>query len=369
MKRNKFKYLGLILTIIFVLTLAGCDLWNDDDDKIDQYTLSILIEGEGETDPGEGEHRFDKESIVEISAVPEDDWDFYDWTGLNAGDIVKEASVYKIKMDEDKEITAFFANEYFEMEIDGIFFSNSAGTIHDLTNNPPYPPGFKVELEAVPATENDAFLFWAVELLDENNAGVFNTTSTQVDPRDYFEDYESRITKFTVPEQNSLVRAYFNTRTPPPEDFNYFYEDFGLIIGGGYGVHFDFWDMGELTPGDEVNFHFWAMTEPDRFRVYYGDENLFDSLYFDEFKNDYKVFDSGFVSDAPGGYQNDPLYPEGVEYHDWHEDVEVEDMITGRNSGVYEAIIVKEAGYNVLLIEVEGRSSTTLWRYVVIENE
>lgn len=371
MRRNKFKILGLLLIFILTLTLTACDSADDKDitSAAEQYTLAITIVGEGDTDPGEGTHEFDKDSIVEISASPVSGWDFYDWAGINAPDIVEEAGVHKIKMDEDKEITAFFANEYFEFEIQEVFFSTSAGSIHDLTDNPPYPPGFQVEIEAVPATENDAFLFWGVELLGESNASSLNAVTAQVDPRDYFEDYESRQTKFTVPNQNSRIIAYFNTRTPPPDDFNYFYEDFGSIIGGGYGVHFDFWDMGELSTGDEVNFHFWAMTEPDRFRVYYGDENLFDNEYFEEFKKGYKVFDSGFVSQAPAGYQDDPLYPEGVELHDWHEDVVEESRITFNNSGLYEAIIEKEAGNDVLLIEVEGRSSTTLWRYIVDENE
>lgn len=79
------------------------------------------------------------------------------------------------------------------------------------------------------------------------------------------------------------------------------------------------------------------------------------------------IFDSGFVSRNPSSNEDFELYPDGVEYHDWHEQVEDETILTHNNSGVYENIIEKEAGRDVVMINVQGRDDGTVWHYTVVE--
>ena len=61
----------------------------------------------------------------------------------------------------------------------------------DLTNNGPYPPGFKVHLRAEPESEDDEFLHWSVESVDQVSAWAMSATSAAVDPRDFFDDTAS----------------------------------------------------------------------------------------------------------------------------------------------------------------------------------
>lgn len=79
------------------------------------YELTIYIEGDGDVDiePGDREE-YEEGSKVELTAIPDEHWDFNEWTGDYEG-MEEEIT---ITMDDHKEITAHFVEEpYFEVNI------------------------------------------------------------------------------------------------------------------------------------------------------------------------------------------------------------------------------------------------------------
>jgi len=84
-------------------------------EELDEYELTINIEGEGTTEPGEGTHTYYDGEEVTVKAIPEEDWYFDEWIGDQEG---TEEEI-TIIMDNDKEITAVFSpyEPFFEVEI------------------------------------------------------------------------------------------------------------------------------------------------------------------------------------------------------------------------------------------------------------
>jgi len=94
------------------------DLWLDNDiedtiyveeEMLEEYDLTINIEGQGSTVPSEGTHTYQGGKVVTVEAIPGERWAFDEWTGDYEG---KDKEI-TIEMDEDKEVIA-----HFETEID-----------------------------------------------------------------------------------------------------------------------------------------------------------------------------------------------------------------------------------------------------------
>ncbi len=85
--------------------------------ETDEYKLIIDIEGEGITDPEPGNHTYEEEENIKITAIPDTDWYFQEWTG----DHNDTKSEIDITIDQDKNITAHFKErkiEEYELKID-----------------------------------------------------------------------------------------------------------------------------------------------------------------------------------------------------------------------------------------------------------
>ncbi len=84
---------------------------------IQEYDLTINIEGQGSTDPSEGTHTYDHGEEVTVKPTPKEGWYFKEWTG----DRQSQEEEITIEMNKDKEITAHFeeSNPYFEVDITG----------------------------------------------------------------------------------------------------------------------------------------------------------------------------------------------------------------------------------------------------------
>lgn len=76
-------------------------------EELEEYELTINIDGEGSTDPSAGSYTYYEGEDVTIEANPGEGWEFVEWTGDASGN---ETTV-EITMDEDKEITAVFEEE------------------------------------------------------------------------------------------------------------------------------------------------------------------------------------------------------------------------------------------------------------------
>lgn len=240
----------------------------------------------------------------------------------------------------------------------------SGGTVQDLTNNAPYPPGFGVKLKAEPDTEEDAFLNWSVE---PSGASMAAMSFVPLDPRDYFEDYEAQETTFTVPDHGVKVTAYFTKRTKPvvPGEFDFTANNLGQHLNGQVGITEHYWDLSTLEVGTKLDFNFHARNLPDRFTVYYGTWDDVVALP----KPRGEVFASGWVSADPLKWADPIMYPEGVMDHYWHSNVVSSNWNPRWNSGgKYPELVEKVEGKDILMIRIEGRDDRTQWDYKLVEN-
>ncbi|MFP4015728.1 MAG: InlB B-repeat-containing protein [Halanaerobiaceae bacterium] len=96
----------VITSLVFVMT--GCE-------TIDtaKFNLSVNVEGEGGTvtEPGVGDYSMDYGTSVSLVVQADEGYEFSDWTGTDADDIVAEGDDYKIYINGPKDITANFSAE------------------------------------------------------------------------------------------------------------------------------------------------------------------------------------------------------------------------------------------------------------------
>jgi len=102
----------------------------------DDYSLNINIIGEGQVDKevlSSPESDYTYETILELTAVPDDGWEFKEWQGDAEG----TDPVIQVEMDEDKDITAVFEDKEYNVSgrvvdedgdgIEGVVISFDAG--------------------------------------------------------------------------------------------------------------------------------------------------------------------------------------------------------------------------------------------------
>lgn len=112
--QNKKKYFVIVVAalLIFGAALSGCSEdggdgnGEDDEDGGTEvtYELKIMIDGQGSTSPGVGNHTYDEGAEVTVEATPDQDWEFTEWTG----DVTGTDKTVNITMDGNKTITAHF---------------------------------------------------------------------------------------------------------------------------------------------------------------------------------------------------------------------------------------------------------------------
>ena len=119
-----------------------------------QYPLTVNIEGEGtvieEIINGGKLQDYDSGSVVRLTAVPSNDWEFVGWTGA----VESTNPIIELTMTEAKEVTAVFAKIQFSLTID----IDGSGTVLeekvevDTDKFKFYDIGTVVRLTAVPDT-------------------------------------------------------------------------------------------------------------------------------------------------------------------------------------------------------------------------
>jgi len=113
-------------------------------EELGEYDLRINIEGGGFTDPPEGTHTYYDGTKVNLSPTAEEGWYFDFWTGDYEG----EEEEVNIKMDENKTITAHFAEiPTYELTIE----IEGEGEVRINPEQYEYEEGMKLNLTAEPA--------------------------------------------------------------------------------------------------------------------------------------------------------------------------------------------------------------------------
>jgi hypothetical protein len=72
--------------------------------KSDKYTLSIIVEGQGMTDPAPGTYTCEKGEKLTITALPADDWEFSHW----GGDLSGNSQSITININKNMNVIAYF---------------------------------------------------------------------------------------------------------------------------------------------------------------------------------------------------------------------------------------------------------------------
>jgi len=96
------------------------------------YALDVTIEGDGMVDIDPDEDEYEPGTEVTLTAEPEEDWHFVEWTGdVLEGD--EEEDMITVTMDEDKEITAHFEEVVEEYDLMIIVEDDESNPIEGAT--------------------------------------------------------------------------------------------------------------------------------------------------------------------------------------------------------------------------------------------
>ena len=87
------------------ITVDGAQLAVNQDCPPVQYTLTMAVSGSGSTTPAVGDHLYDKDTVVNVNAIPAGGWKFDNWTGGCSGTIPATT----VAMSANKTCTANFS--------------------------------------------------------------------------------------------------------------------------------------------------------------------------------------------------------------------------------------------------------------------
>ena len=199
---------------------------------ITNYTLTILVNGSGNTTPAVGVSIHEEGTVVDISATAADGWLFDGWSGDVAD---PDSASTTVTMDADKTVTAIFVEEAaivytLTMAVNGSGSTNPAVGGHD------YEEG---EVVSITATAADGWLFdgWSGDMADPDSASTTVTMDADKTVTASFSKEED-ITPPVIP----VVLAANITKTGA---------DIFWITDEPSDSQVDFWaSPGELTPLD-----------------------------------------------------------------------------------------------------------------------
>ncbi|MBI4286448.1 MAG: LamG domain-containing protein, partial [Chloroflexi bacterium] len=108
-----------------------------------QYTLTMGVTGTGSTDPAVGNHVYDAGTVVTVTATPDPDWQFVNWTGDVAD---ANANPTSVTMDADKTATANFSPIQYTLTMGVSGSGSTAPAVGSYT----YNAGTTVNVTALP---------------------------------------------------------------------------------------------------------------------------------------------------------------------------------------------------------------------------
>ena len=159
----------------------------DDDEKENgekKYQLSIKIEGEGNTTPGEGNHSFSKGEVVKINTTSVEGWKFNEFSGDCSG------TKCEITMDDNKEVIATFSQEKdSEYKYNLTIKVLGKGNTTPKAGNHSFQKGKKIEINVTPYEDRifDGFLGdcsgTSCEITMDDNKEVIATFSKDSDQK------------------------------------------------------------------------------------------------------------------------------------------------------------------------------------------
>jgi hypothetical protein len=138
---------------------------------VERFTLTMAVTGSGTTTPSVGDHTYDNETVVNITAMPAACWDFVNWTGDVAD---PDSASTNVTMDANKTVIAHFAqvNHTLNVTVNGNGTVTINGTIPtSYPNSTSWVNCTVVNLIATPDPDW-AFLGWTGNVSDVNSSAT-----------------------------------------------------------------------------------------------------------------------------------------------------------------------------------------------------
>ncbi len=242
------------------------------EEVVEYYELTVNIEGEGEVEVDPEQEEYEEGTEVELTAVPEEGWYFYEWTGDVPED--EEGEQITITMDQNKEITAVFEEvvEHYELTVN----TDGEGEVEVDPEQEEYEEGTEVNLTAIPE-EGWSFAGWTGDVPDE-------------------EEYNEEIT--LTMDEDKQVMAHFETIPTPLYPLTLEIEGEGSVGVDGEEVETPY--MEDHEEGTEVT----LKSAAD------------DDWEFVEWTGDYESEESEITLTMDQDYEITAVFEEVVEYYE-----------------------------------------------------
>ncbi|MEX1261883.1 MAG: InlB B-repeat-containing protein, partial [Balneolaceae bacterium] len=233
----------------------------------DFFDLTTQTDGNGSVTEtlqsgNESSGEYEYESVVELSAAPDEGWSFIEWEG----DLDESTNPQTITIDSDKNITAVFREDEVEIELFTLTI-NTGGNGSGATSpeSGEYDEGTEIQLTATP-NEGSSFSHWEGEEIDgEENLQVTIEMDSDKEVTAIFEEDEVEIEQFTLTINTDGNGAF------TPESGSVFDEDSDVEL--------------TATPDDGWTFSHWQGEEID------GTENSETTITMDSNKTVTAVFE------------------------------------------------------------------------------
>ncbi|MFN2396804.1 MAG: MBG domain-containing protein, partial [Bacteroidales bacterium] len=158
-------------------------------ENIPSYQLTIIVEGEGITDPEEGVHLYGYDEVVTLTATPaNENWAFVKWV---IDDIDYFESQINVLMNSDKVATAIFVdNVSYTLDID----YEGDGTTNPAPGIYSYASGTEITLSAQP-DQGYVFVRWEINEVEYTDPAVTIIMNEDKVARAFF-DLENFVSEF-----------------------------------------------------------------------------------------------------------------------------------------------------------------------------
>jgi uncharacterized repeat protein (TIGR02543 family) len=190
--------LALFLALALIIGVIGCG-------GKKEYSLTIVVNGQGITAPGAGTHKYDKGSSVTVTATPASGWSFDHWSGDTSG----TSATVTITMDSNKSLTANFSKITYTLTT-GV---NGTGAIDPAVGDHMYDPGTVANIAAT-AGSGWEFINWSGDVADPFS----NTTTVTMDSSKtvlaYFSQIPPLANSTLVPIQTTTMTYLRNPQYP-----------------------------------------------------------------------------------------------------------------------------------------------------------
>ena len=196
----------------------------------DQYTLTVIIDGNGTVIKNPDQTTYTYGTIVELTANPDSGWSFSHWSSDLSGSNNPEY----ITMDSDKTVTAHFtyvAEYTLTIIIDGI-----CGWVIKSPDYPTYPHGTVVMLTAQ-TVQGWSFTHWSGDLNGSNNPEYITMDSDKTVTAHFTVNY------YTL---NIIIDGNGTVNKSPDKPVYHYGENVTLTAVPDPGWVFDHWS-GDLT--------------------------------------------------------------------------------------------------------------------------